>query len=421
MFSLSRAGHFARANAHHPTMLSTVEPLLAIALLVVGAVVCALALRSIECPGWALIGGVLAGVLLGPTLLGRVMPVTYEHTFVGGVAQREQLQQLQGRYGADLLAAEHAGADSDVLEELRLAYRQQRIAAEHALMQARWDHQFSQRILAVTCIVLVLLGSRAPTGRAKRNVQHGLIAPMTIGLWAAALPGVLTVLAATWWWQQDATHAALLASAVMIGPWALTRVDRIAAEQTERGGSMLMHRAGHVATLVALATVIWSAWTLRHIEGVLWALPLLALAMSWLRPATPLFGSTAQRTIQSALHFIVIPTLAASVAVKIELLSHFAFWPLLVLLILSGDGRWIGAVCGMVSLGGRRASHAMKLALGAMACGPTQLAVIAIVAHTWMLEMPLIYALLVGAVYIEISVPLRRWFNEELSRQSELR
>lgn len=396
------------------------EALLAAALLLIVPPICAALARSLSISGWAVLGGVIAGILLGPTLMGRVLPQTYETTFIGGVSQREALGQLISRQGADLLAAEHVGTDRQLLLEMQRRHAQERADAEADMHTARWEHQLPQRSLAMVLMVAALLGARfmnvrrpARQGYADPRTGHGYLPPtteaLTIGLWMATVPGGLALLLSMWLWQYAAGEAALIAGAVMIGPWALTRVDYLAAEHQQRGAASLLVLTGRFATVAALIVISWGLWTLRQHTGMLWLWPLAATVLSWALPAAR--PSKLTRAARFVTQYIAIPTLAASVAVKIELFQHFAIWPLLVILILSGDGRWLGAVIGLMLLGKHNGTQAMKIGLGAMASGPTQLAVLAIAAHGWLLDGTMLFALLGGVLYIELSVPVRRWFE----------
>src|SRR5262245_18961356 len=68
----------------------------------------AMLLRGAGCPGWSVLGGMLAGLLLGPQFLGALVPRTYEEHVLGGPTQRMELDQMRSRAGADLLAAQAA-------------------------------------------------------------------------------------------------------------------------------------------------------------------------------------------------------------------------------------------------------------------------------------------------------------------------
>jgi hypothetical protein len=114
-----------------------------------------------------------------------------------------------------------------------------------------------------------------------------------------------------------------------------------------------------------------------------------------------------------------VPAAAAGVAVKVDLLSDFAFWPVLVITLLSGDGRWLGAFVGARILGGRRGLRTMRLVLGSMAAGPTQLAVTAVAVHTWLLAPHFGLALLLGAVLLELMAPARHGMANRLIKTEE--
>lgn len=390
------------------------EGLIAIALLLVVPACCAWLLRSLDVTGWAILGGVVAGILLGPTLLGRIVPNQYEAIFIGGVEHREELHRLYRRQGADLIAAQHAGTDSAGLRELEQRHLLERTTVESYLNAARWDHQLPQRALAISLICVTLIGARTLSfakhePRTSNSTEEALI----IGLWSATAPSALALMVSVWWWQLPIGEAAFIAAAVMIGPWALARIDWIAAERVERGAASTVIRAGYVASMLALIVAGWGLWMLHGWTGLLWLLPLLLLFAGLFEQETPVrpVRQTQSRFLQTCLQMIILPSLSASVMVKIELHHDFQFWPLLILLILSGDGRWIGSVIGTLSVTRNTAMQAMKRSLGATACGPTQLAMVAIAAHGWLLDRAFILALMAGVIYVQALEPVRRWFT----------
>ena len=116
---------------------------------------------------------------------------------------------------------------------------------------------------------------------------------------------------------------------------------------------------------------------------------------------------------------VLVPVLVGCVAVKIDLFAHFAVWPIVVILLLSGDGRWFGAYLGAMVLGGRSSLRTMRLVLGSMACGPTQLAITALAIHTWSIPGEYAMALLLGAVLIETTVSARRSMARQLIQTEE--
>jgi hypothetical protein len=221
------------------------------------------------------------------------------------------------------------------------------------------------------------------------------------------LPGGLAWLALRGLWDTPAAESALVAAAVAIGPWALTAVDSSAADEAEAGGARTVQAAGRVATLLAVGVGTAALWGLHGTVGLLWSAAPAAVVVGWMLGA-PTDRARLGNWVRGVIQVAVIPTVAAAVAVRLDLLDDFAFWPVLVIVLLSGDGRWFGAFAGTQMLGGRRGLRTMRLIMGSMAAGPTQLALTAVAITTWSIEPDMAMALLLGAVLIEVTAPLRR-------------
>jgi hypothetical protein len=403
-----------------PTAVSTA---LAWCLLLVSPIACAMLLRWARCPGWAVVGGAVAGLLMGPTILGRVAPETFEWAFIGGFEQRQALDSLRRRQRADVLAAEAAGLDRAAMIELERRHWDERAPLAEKIDEARWAYQQPIRIGVAVVVAATLFGAGCMQVR-QRDRRQGLMAAMSIGAWSSLLPGALAYFAMTWLWRHPPGLALLAAAAVAIGPWALTAVDREAADEAEFGGAHMIQTAGRIASIIAIMLAAVSFLMERGAEGASWWLPLLALPLGWLlakRPrkdkhATPL---DALRLIRRIPGFVLVPLLSASVGMRIDIYAHFALWPIVVFVLLSGDGRWLGALMGALLPGGRSGMRTMRLVMGSMACGPTQLAVAALAAHTWALPESIPFALLLGAIYIETSAPLRRIMARRLAETEE--
>ena len=116
---------------------------------------------------------------------------------------------------------------------------------------------------------------------------------------------------------------------------------------------------------------------------------------------------------------VLLPLLAAMVTVRIALIDQFALWPVILFLLVSGDGRWLGAFIGAMLPGGRKPLRTMRLVLGSMAAGPTQLAVTAIAVYTLSVPDQLPLAMLAGAIVIEISAPARRGASSRLAQTED--
>lgn len=399
------------------SVMSGMSPLnlAAIGLLVAFAWFCGAMLKSARMPGWAVMGGILAGLLLGPGVLGRILPAQFESLFVGGIEQRQDRDQRIRRHGADLLVARNSGAGEEYVMNLRQQYEQALAANEEVLAEARWNHQQPLRLFSTLIIALTLLGSVTQL-KAERDQRQGFFSPLSIGVGAALLPGMMAFITTRWLWEEPIETALLVGSALAIGPWALGVIDREAADQAEYGGAHMVQMAGRFATIIGLAgfgVSLWMAGGGGRTGGLVWGLPLLALPLSWL--FRPVAAPVMRRMVES----ILIPTLAALAMIKVEPILHFHIWMVLVMMILGGDGRWFGAFFGAMAPGGRRSMRTMRLILGMMSCGPTMLAIAVIGAHTNAIPENLTLALILGAGLIELTTSARRTMARRLIETEE--
>ena len=374
--------------------------------------------------GCSILGGILAGIVLGPTILGRVLPAAYEGWVVGGTTERDERDRLMRTHGADEIAAAQANLPAEQLKAMRDQANRDVEAAMRTWREAQWEHQSAQRTIALSFAALVLLGGAAFTVRTGDRRQSPLTA-LSVGAWAAALPAAACAAAMTAWWEYAAPEAALVAAACAIGPWALSEIDREAADSAEHGGARLIQTSGRIASVIALALALWGMWSQRGVQGLWFWLPLAALPAGWgiasiglARTATAPHASF-QLITRGTIEFILTPALAALIAVRIELFDHFAIWPLIVSLVVSDDGRWLGAFIGAMLLGRRKGLRTMRLVVGSMSAGLTQLAVTAVAAATWMIPHRLLMPLLLGSLLIEVTSRARRHFAAELRRMDE--
>lgn len=381
-------------------------------LLLVLPIVCALLLRLARCPGSGVLGGVLAGLLLGPTILGRRLPDEFERMFIGGVSEHATYLDVERAQERERAAAEAAGVGSDAITAMIARHADEREAALGAMQTARWTHQRPIRSYTAAVLVLTLLGAgwrRVPAD----GDRIRLAGPASIGPWSAVVPGGLAFLVVSQW-NYAAPVATLAAAAVAVGPWILAAGDRAVADAAEQRGARTVERAGRIASVAALI-VFGATYVLRYPDRALWALPLLAIPAGWLLPVITRRG----RAIDLVLECALVPSLAACVALKIDLNAHFSLWPVLGFVLVSGDGRWLGAFTGAMLAGGRRPLVATRLVLGSMACGPTQLAFTAIAVTTWAIPEDVATALLIGAMSIEVTAPARRRVAERLADVEE--
>ncbi len=381
--------------------------MLAIVLLVVVSTACAVLLRWTRCPGWSVVAGVAAGLVLGPTFLGRVAPDLYSGVFDGGLQQSRQLDRLISHHGAERVAAHAAGASVETIASLELRQSAAVETATRVWRDARWTHQRPQRIFVAVLAALTLAGAAA-FAIPRSGHTPSIVAVVSLGAWSAALPGAIAWFMLRGIWEADVLESMLVVAAVAIGPWALTASDRDIADDAEVGGARLVQVAGRIATLIAAGLVVTSLARAHGWTGLLWAAPLAAVPLAWI------VRWPAAESTRRVVNLVIVPAVAATVAVRIDVLGDLTPWPVLVLLLLSTDGRWLGAFTGVQILGGRRGMGTMRLVMASTAAGPTQIVVVAIAVSTWSISTSLALALLFGAVLIEVTGPARRAVAQRL-------
>jgi hypothetical protein len=143
---------------------------LTLGLLVIVPAACAALLRWARCPGWPVLGGLAAGLILGPTIFGRVMPDHYRDLLEGG---RQEALVVQA-----LVASPAAKERPEAVER-----------AKRLEQDARWAHQRPLRAFTFVAVALMLLGSSAFSVPRAGGAQTA--GAMSIGAWSAALPGGL--------------------------------------------------------------------------------------------------------------------------------------------------------------------------------------------------------------------------------------
>ena len=403
-----------------PMTTQTWNAVLAIALPCVGAIAATLVLRAArfslgEIGCRAVVAGTIAGLLLGPSVLGRAFPEQFESIFLGGVKEREAFDY------ARWLAANAPAAALSLTEEGRAALidqgRRDIAVKEAALNAARWAHQCPLRTSALIVVGLMLLASSSRYVGA-RDRRQGWITPVSIGLWSFALPAAAAYLCAVRFWNVSVGEAALLAAAVAIGPWALGPVERDAADGAEFGGARMMQTAGQIASTLAIALAVWAAWRVRGVAGLIMFAPLAALPVAWLIPFMRAGHKDAKASthddaagVKTLVVELLIALVTTLVAMRIDLHAPWSWavlGALVALPLMADDGRWLGAFLGAMLPGGRPGLRTMRLVMPAMAAGPTQLAVAALAFQGGLVPERFALPLLAGVMLIEITAPARR-------------
>ncbi len=89
---------------------------------------------------YLLIAGIALGVLLGPAVLGRLAPSTYQDAFVGGADIIQQLADGQAKLQQQLTTLQDTGVTDAALPEQALQAQQQEVILLAQLQKAQQDH-----------------------------------------------------------------------------------------------------------------------------------------------------------------------------------------------------------------------------------------------------------------------------------------
>ena len=327
--------------------------------------------------GWPrgrIVVGVLVGVLLGPSVLGRVAPSPWEHVFVGAVPERTALDNLDREHRAWSLAASHAGLSVAEQAPHDEAYSSARAPLEAARSEATAVHRGPWMVLILLLAFATALMAPA-TARQAPGVRR---AKLAVGVWAATVPalGFLLFVGAV-----PAPEALLMAAALAIGPGRSTGA---------RGATLA---AFGLALVVAVDLPL--AWfvvaiTIPGLLGV--------------RPSAHL-----RRRLRKTCEVILLPSLAAMTVIQVDVLAEATLLEILVVTILAGDGRWLGAAIGLALQGTARIERVVADTIGFVddAMIP-QLSVIAVLSALQLISPSWVTSLLAATIVIELTSPLRR-------------
>ncbi|HVZ93451.1 MAG TPA: hypothetical protein VG797_02975 [Phycisphaerales bacterium] len=340
-----------------------------VALPLVTASAFALLLRWARVPGEkhgaAIVGGVVAGLLLGPGIFGRVYPARYEALYVGGVAERNELDDLRARQAADLTALRAAGVTPVAVEEAVAGHKAERAPVEVKLSAARAG--FSKRVGLIGAAAVMLgvclsgvFGSIRQIRKTTRT-NAGVVRAIKTGVAALALA------AAPW-------VAIGLFSPGSSSVVALSTVFSIPALiAADRGNNATARRAMLFpgAMMSAIAIAGFADVKLVALVIILATVAGPFLPVSWVRRG--------RRAVMQLLLFVLVPFLAcfAMLSIDVREVGHRAeFWALgIAALLLAADGRWFavwaaGKMARMPPAGGASVrgswgwSRAARIAVG---------------------------------------------------------
>lgn len=369
----------------------------------------------------AVVGGLIAGVLVGPGVLGRVVPDFYESVFTGAVAERETRQRLGREQAIEVAVMRSSDVTSEALTELQEMHVRAMTGPAEAERRALADRAdtidaVGVGLAAAALILPYLLRAAGASRRAMTPIDR--LASRSAGLLSLALPAGAAAAAMVGLLEMDWRLAAAFGGAGATG-WAAPglrcrRLGRLAREpRTDQassaalGGAMLLSAGATSAVWLAIGAIPGLAG-LRRIGG-------------------SRFPRRLRRTLHAAVYAVIAPGVCAAAAMRVDPYALIgtggtALWiAILIAVVVSTDGRWFGATLAWLAADAKRGLRpAMERATAHLASGvgiaQCTLA-LTLAALAGLGQAPLL-ALLIGAALVELSVGAYRLFTVATERKT---
>ncbi len=397
--------------------MSAVAPILAILIPTAAAVLLTLLLRAAGLTRAAIVGGLLAGVFVGATVFGRAAPDVYERWFVGGGAEREALEQLRSRQGADIEALQATDISEVAIDELLARQRPEREQAMAAHEAAMHQHQ-AWRVQTLAIAALALLVACSPRLRRPVAWSESLFAALWMITVTCGIIGLAVVFA----------FEGARGPAVALGlTFSVVGAGANLPSAREDGAAMIAVLTSVEARdrLVNIAFIVWFICFVAAVTAVLAAAPPDAAVPGDLRIALlagAVLGVAAKllprRARRSMLGLGLPAILTALLVVNVDLLAPTMIGPLILGLIVGGDARWFGLASGLRWLGWPWSS-AWVGTMPLIDSAASQVSIAAVFFVSGWLNEPLLACAIFGAAVCDLAHPLRPRLLTMLSEQSE--
>ena len=394
--------------------------LLAIFTVAIVATACTIALRLLRIPGGApaaaLCAGLLAGVFLGPAVLGRVAPDLHESLSLGSASQAESLKELQSRQAADIAALVAIDASPIAIAETQAEHAEDIAPLRESLDQARAQRRilFMTAAFGAALLWILFTAIASPVALAARRDDARIALAMACA--AIVVTIALTFPLTLWLLGATRSQALAFAAACAVTMWVYD-YRALASDTLRRASAPTGWIVGGALAMTALAVAIDS------FEAVEIALALIVLAL-WIRTRRPVIRRSRRRRRLRwrAAWTIFAPSLVAICAAQLDfatLIGTADFWiATLIAIALGHDGRWLGSLLGLRIAGApddlkdrwQRSGVLLDHGAGVMQCAGALI----ILMHR-AAPPALIGALLVTAAMIELFQPIRqpiaRWMD----------
>jgi hypothetical protein len=386
----ARAAYCTRRMTQH----ASIECLTGCAVAALTATLLGLLLRSCGLRRSWVIGGLLAGALLGVQGLGRMDDRLFERFFMGAGAERKALFVAARSIEVTSMVAGPQGATMD--EEQLAGLQAERAAAATRFANSRRTFDEDAAWVVAMLAAIVMVAASPMTGRTPWWKDGG----GPVGTWCLAVPAGLLLVALSFsrdpepqvWWMSALAIACL-------GAPALQARDRWTAVRLMGSRASVLDAARGMNGMCAIVLGC-TAWILEESHTTAWLLPWATALAAWGLAAAPI-GFFARLTG---------PATAAAVAIAVTRIDPIADWEawFALAVFVAEDLKWIGAAFG-VWLWGRVPWFASLRACMPMADTATAQAVLgALALLTGFVPVWIGYALLVSAGAVEAMEPLRR-------------
>jgi hypothetical protein len=376
------------------------------------AVVLALLLRAAGVERSGALAGVLAGALLGQTILGQAAPQIFEEHFLGGVAQRVEISELQMRQAADIAALHAIDVTHVAIEEKRAEHQQELTVATQRLDEARREHQAGQRTwILLAAVALLMLAMPGPRWPAKFG-DAAFAATWTL-LLVAGVVGGAAMLA---FGAAGPAAAALGITYIITGRgWATTGRPILPMDESIADMPGVLRRLVDDVTFLlwlssfsVIVVFLFRPQNTGAGAGLTLGLPIgiaIGLALRLLHPKR-----------RRAVLGLIGPAIVASLLVlHLDGRTWQVFVPIIIGGLIGADGRWFGVASGLRWVGWRW-SAGWASSLPVTDAGAAQIAAAGLLALAGILDGLMLMTAIAGAIACDLAFNLRWRLLEALLR-----
>ena len=375
-------------------------------LTMVAAIGVARLLRGLGLPGARIVGGLVVGIILGPAVLGRLAPDDWIRIVMGGQMERARIHELERDHAAWRFAAATVPLPPEEFTAEAVRHRNDLGPLEARLQAVETTHARPWAVLTI-----LLAAGAAACGRASRRPLESMPNrddSVAAGSWAALFPALATwtVFALT---GRDAfgPEAMFTATAVGIAGWSIEARDRRIAGET----SAFLDRASSTAIWIACGIATIAAWK----SGSGWGVVGICAAPMWI----PLIRQPGlRRGFRRLRDETLLPALAAVCVLRSEFFLDVPWGLTLLLIVIAGDGRWLGWYAGL-RLSNAPARSPLRASLAITDVAGPQLAVTATAVALGVIGPGIGFALVIAATAIDFTAPLRRHIARGVERPGD--